>query len=156
RAHLLRDGLQDLLAPVADVHAPEAGERVEELAALLVHDRAALRGPDHVRARGLHRPRVGEGMEMVRRVETPEGREVELRHEFEWSTVRGASPAIPAGGLPSDASRPHHARPRVRPPVRDVPSERRPSLDPELLPEDLSPGDVADAPRDSDDIRVRS
>jgi hypothetical protein len=38
--------------------------------------------------------------------------------------------------------------------VRDVPSERRPSLDPELLPEDLSPGDAADAPRDWNDLRV--
>jgi hypothetical protein len=38
--------------------------------------------------------------------------------------------------------------------VRDVPSERRPRLDPELIPEDLSPGDAADAPRDWTDVRV--
>ncbi|HVN40589.1 MAG TPA: hypothetical protein VMW19_20680 [Myxococcota bacterium] len=38
--------------------------------------------------------------------------------------------------------------------MRDVPSERRPCLDPELLPEDLSPGDAADAQRDGSELRV--
>ncbi|HXK22446.1 MAG TPA: hypothetical protein VMS55_07195 [Myxococcota bacterium] len=33
-------------------------------------------------------------------------------------------------------------------------SQRRPCLDPELLPEDLSPGDAADAQRDGSELRV--
>jgi hypothetical protein len=80
RAHLLGNGVGDLQAAVAHVRAPEAGEAVEDLAAVLVDERRAARRTDHVRARLVHGALVGEGMEVVRLVEAAQGGEVEGGH----------------------------------------------------------------------------
>ena len=86
RAHLRRRGFDDLLAPVADVDAPEPGEPVEQLTPVLVDDDRPLGRPHQVRAVAVHGAVVREGVEMVRLVEAPELGHIEGRHAVHEST----------------------------------------------------------------------
>ena len=66
------DRVRDLAAPVADVHAPEAGEAVEQAAAGLVHHVTAGPRLDHVGSFAVKIVVVGERMKEVRRIGAPE------------------------------------------------------------------------------------
>jgi len=91
-----------------------------------------------VGAGAVHRAVVGERVEVVRLVESPEGREVESRHQIEVEHGARHDASAPAGVAGSAAP---------RSPWRCV--------DPLLLPDDLAPGDCAEASRDWSDVRVR-
>ena len=62
--HLRGDGVDDLGAAVAHVDAPQAGEAVEELAALRVLHKNAGAGDDDVRAVRVHLVVIGERVEV--------------------------------------------------------------------------------------------
>ena len=68
-AHLLVDGLDNGGAVVTDIHAPEAGETVEEAAVVLVYEETPIAGLDDMRAGFVHVGVVGEGMEVELAVE---------------------------------------------------------------------------------------
>ncbi|VWC13026.1 hypothetical protein BTE28158_05420 [Burkholderia territorii] len=62
-------GIGELLAAVADVHAPEAGHPVDDLVAVGVPQIDAVGLHDHAAARTIERAHVGERVDVVRGVE---------------------------------------------------------------------------------------
>ncbi len=64
-AHLPGSGLDQLLASIADVDAPESGHRIENLVALAIPQVDAGSLGDHPRALGIERLVVGEWRQMV-------------------------------------------------------------------------------------------
>jgi len=79
-------------------------------------------------------------MEVVRLVETPEEGEVEGRHVASGARPAASRQPSPRGGLAAPSDGGHHA----------------PPVEPELIPDDLSPGDAQEASRDWSDVRVHS
>jgi len=67
--HLLRRDVGEFVPAVADVHAPEARHRVEDLEALRVVQVHAVGARDDPRALGGERPEIGEGMQVVASVQ---------------------------------------------------------------------------------------
>ena len=79
--HLLRRHLAQLLAAVADVDAPQAGEGIEQLVALGIPDIAALALGEDARALLRQCGVVVERMQVVLGIELLQGEGVELGHK---------------------------------------------------------------------------
>ncbi len=66
--HLVGGGVHQILPPVAEVDAPQAGHTVDDFVALRVPDAHALAAHDDAAARGVQALGVGEGMQVMRGV----------------------------------------------------------------------------------------
>ena len=99
--HLGLDGLYDGGAIVAHIHAPEAGEPVEQTAVVLIDEVASIAGLDQMGAGLVHIQVVREGMQMILPVQIAQSFQRGVRaHEFNLA-------------LKADAF--HHQNPRAFP-----------------------------------------
>ena len=80
--HLPCDGIGDLLAAIADIDAPEAGEAIEIFLAVVVEDVDALAALDDARSLGIQLLHVGEGMQVMGGVDRGQVRQrVSIGHD---------------------------------------------------------------------------
>ena len=63
-AHLPVHGLDNRGAVVADIHAPQTGQAIEESAVVLIDQKTTITGLDELRSRLVHVGVMREGMEV--------------------------------------------------------------------------------------------
>ncbi len=77
--HLIHRRLDEILAPVAEVHRPESGEAVEQSLSVEHHQLAAAASDGDRRARGLEPHVVGERVDQVSQIRGSQGLVVDRR-----------------------------------------------------------------------------